>query len=328
MSRLLGTIGLGIARARFVAELSDARLWGIGYGSVVAPDDTLLADLSPSVEHFGPSAILLGRHEALERLSLPTVSRLAGRTLAIHSFGHDNFHHWLLDSLPSFGQAVAAGFNLADFDHVILHNNRPRYLVESLRLLGLNPTRIQLQSPQTHFLCDQLVVPSYSEPGRLPERFDYTPEGLQFVRALFSGSAVASPIQNDRIIVSREKAMTRRVINGEVFHAALAKAGFSKVCLEDYTVQQQAAIFRQSRIVVMPTGGGLANLVFCNPGTRIIELFDPAYLPTFSLSLTSTLGLEYVALVGVSTVDARGHSDIGNNADINITASRVLDHVP
>ena len=327
MSSLLDSIRTGTTRPRFVADLQDCRLWGLGYGCAIGPDDTLLADLSPSVEHFGPDALRLHRHEALERLRLPPAARLEGRTLAIHSFGHDNFHHWLLDSLPSFGEAIAAGFEPAKFDRVVLHNNRPRYLVESLRLLGLDPAKILVQSPDTHFVCDRLVVPSYSEPGRLPERFDYTPEGLEFVRGLFFSGAVPSPVRADRIVVSREKALTRRVVDGDAFHAALAKAGFSRVCLEDHTVQQQAAIFRQAKVVVMPTGGGIANMAFCEPGARIIELFDPAYLPTFSLTLATSLGLGYVALVGEPTVAAApGHSDVGNNADIRISAARVLEH--
>lgn len=326
MAALLDRIPDGTTRACYVADLKNCRVWGLGYGCVIGSDDTLLADVSPSVENFGPEALSLGRHEARERLSVPPATRLAGRTLAIHSFGHDNFHHWLLDSLPSFGEAVAAGFDPASFDRVVLHNNRPRYLVESLRLLGLDPSKILVQSPETHFICDELVAPSYSEPGRLPERFDYTPEGLRFVRELFFSGNVASPVRSDRIVVSREKAKTRRVTDGEVFHATLGKAGFAKVCLEDYTVQQQAALFRQAKVVVMPTGGGIANMAFCEPGARVIELFDPAYLPTFSLTLTTTLGLDWVALVGVPTVEAGGHSDIGNNADIAISAARVLEH--
>lgn len=328
MSSLLDSISTGRTRARHVAELQDCRLWGLGYGCAIGSDDTLLADLSPSVENFGPDALLLRRHEALERLRLPPATRLEGSTLAIHSFGHDNFHHWLLDSLPSFGEAIAAGFDPAKFDRVVLHNNRPRYLVESLRLLGLDPAKILVQSPDTHFVCDQLVVPSYSEPGRLPEQFDYTPEGLRFVRELVFSGNVPSPVRAERIVVSREKAKTRRVTNGDVFHASLEKAGFVKVCLEDYAVQQQAALFRQARIVVMPTGGGIANMAFCEPGARIIELFDPAYLPTFSLTLTTSLGLDWVALVGKPTIaSAEGHSDLGSNADINIVAARVLEHV-
>ena len=222
-----------------------------------------------------------------------------------------------------------AGFDPASFDRVVLHNNRPRYLVESLRLLGLDPAKIMVQSPDTHFVSEQLVVPSYSEPGRLPEQFDYTPEGLQFVRGLIFSGNVPSPVRADRIVVSREKALTRRVVDGDTFHAALGKAGFTKVCLEDYTVQQQAALFRQARIVVMPTGGGIANMAFCEPGARIVELFDPAYLPTFSLTLTTSLGLDWVALVGEPTVAAApGHSDIGNNADIRLSAKRVLEVLP
>jgi capsular polysaccharide biosynthesis protein len=324
---LFDQMRVGIARSRFVAHLKHARLWGLAYGCVIAPDDALLLDLSPSVEYPYSNGAFTTCHEARERLRLPQLVHLPGRTLAINTFGHGNFHHWLLDTLPSFGEAIEAHFPLGDFDQIVLSQNQPRFLRESLELLGVDPAKIQVQSERTHFLCDELVVPSYSEPGRFPEQFDYTAEGLQFVRALFLDGKISSPVQSERIVVSREKTKTRRVLDAIAFHAALAAEGFVKVCLEDYSVQEQAAIFRQARIVVMPTGGGLANTVFCDPGTLIVEIFDPAYLPTFSLPLSTALDLRYVALVGEKSTEAESHSDGGSMADIKIGAARVLEAI-
>jgi hypothetical protein len=177
----------------------------------------------------------------------------------------------------------------------------------------------------SHLLPDTLIVPSYSEPGRQPEFFNYTPEGLQFVRSLFLDGKTKSPIDADKIVISREKACTRRLISGDRIHERLRRHGFVKVCLEEFSVAQQAALFQQARVVVMPTGGGLANIVFANPETRVVELFNPAYLPTFCLPLCEALALEYVALVGEDTIGAGGHSDSGAAADIKISEEKLFE---
>ena len=57
---------------------------------------------------------------------------------------------------------------------------------------------------------------------------------------------------------------------------------------------------------------------------KLIELFSPAYLPTFCLPLTQALGVEYVALVGDVTGRNLEHSDVGNRLDIRLGEEKLL----
>ena len=51
-------------------------------------------------------------------------------------------------------------------------------------------------------------------------------------------------------------------------------------------------------VVVAPHGGGLSNLVFCSPGTKVIEIFSPELVAGFFWKLSNQLGLEYYYLLG------------------------------
>jgi hypothetical protein len=316
----------GKIKQRHFAKLKQGRTWGVGYGCCITPDDVILKDLSLTIDELDPKPGLAKHHEAQQRFRVPTPRRLSGTTIALHTFGQSNYHHWLLDTIPAFGLLIEAGVALRDADHVVMQSFGSPYHRETLARLGISESKIVLSGSRNHYICDELIVTSFSEPARQPELFDYTPEGLKFVRNLFL-KGMNSPVRAARIIVSREKAQSRRLVNtGRIFER-LIHAGFVKLCLEDFSVSEQAAVFAQAETIIMPTGGGLANMTFCEPGTKIIELFNPAYLPTFSLPLTSGLDLRYFALTGERTNDSSGHSDNGSCEDVILPEDRLFDAI-
>lgn len=318
----------GRIKPRFVTELLRARYVGVGYGCTVTPDDAVLADASLTFSDFEEPASAPERHDLLFRPRLPPVERFAGTVVALNTFAQANFHHWLLDTLPAFGRLREAGCEPAAADRVLLQTDRPAFVRESLARLGIPPAQVRVVNARTHLQPDVLRVPSFSEPGRQPEQFDYTPEGLRFVRELFLDGRTPAPVAAERLVVSREKTASRRLRDGGRIHERLRREGFVTVCLENFTVAQQAALFAQARVIVMPTGGGLANLVFCRAGARVIELFHPAYLPVFCLPLTQALGLEYHGLVGAAGAGGTVHHDAGAAQDIELPVERILEHLP
>jgi len=56
--------------------------------------------------------------------------------------------------------------------------------------------------------------------------------------------------------------------------------------------QEQARLFHDADVVIAPHGGALANLIFCRPGTRIIELTDEVGSVGWS-TFTRRLGMKH-----------------------------------
>lgn len=314
----------GTVKARFVADLSEARIWGLGFGAVIDRDDALHHDLSPAWTDYSGE-----RHEVLQRLRLPALQIMRGTAVMLGTPFCANFHHWLLDTLPRFGLLQEAGWPPEAIDHVVLPpDTQQRWHSEALKMLGIEPRQVRRLGAADHVQFDRVVAPSYSEPGREPERYDYTPEGLRFVRDLVATRAAGAAGCGPRVVVSREKAAARRLSNGDAIHAELERNGFRKVLLEEMSMAEQAACFGAAEVVVFPTGGNLANLVFCQPGTRVIELFSPAYLPTFSHVLAGALQLDYVALVAPDSKGKAEHHDSGATDDIGVTVERIRAFLP
>ncbi|MBI4553232.1 MAG: glycosyltransferase family 61 protein, partial [Candidatus Latescibacteria bacterium] len=80
----------------------------------------------------------------------------------------------------------------------------------------------------------------------------------------------------------------------------LRRFGFEKHVLRGLSVKEQAALFASATVVIAPHGAGLANLVFCSPGTKVIELFSPSWPQPTYWELSHCLGLDYYYLIGRS----------------------------
>jgi capsular polysaccharide biosynthesis protein len=276
----------------FVAELPQGRYWGHFHGYIVDRNDTLLTDLSPT---FTPPD---QRHDGLDQFKLPPLRELRGTVAIINTLFSNNFHHWLLDTTPRFEWLRRAGWKWGDIDHFILSPELLRFHLETLAILGIDKSKVICSGPQLHVRADILLAPCHSEPAQFPLEYDYTPEGLRFVHDIgLKNNPFLQRKHPARIIISREKAGSRRLVQAERANQALFAQGFEKVLLEDYSLQEQAAFFHQADCIVMPTGGNLANFVFCRPGTVAIELFSKDYIPPFTYSLMDGIGLRYYGVV-------------------------------
>jgi hypothetical protein len=75
-----------------------------------------------------------------------------------------------------------------------------------------------------------------------------------------------------KIVVLRPGAKTRRLTNSE--ELLLALKGWETVVLEKMTIREQMKTFAEATHIVAAHGAGLVNLLWCNPGTKVIEIQD------------------------------------------------------
>ena len=73
-----------------------------------------------------------------------------------------------------------------------------------------------------------------------------------------------------KIFVSRNEAKTRKIVNAE--QVIMALKGWEIVTLEHLSIPQQIKIFAEATDVLATHGAGLTNLLWCNKGTRVIEI--------------------------------------------------------
>lgn len=104
------------------------------------------------------------------------------------------------------------------------------------------------------------------------------------------------------IYIERDKAPVRKILNSAELFECLEKYGFIKVYLEDLTVSEQISLFNNAKIIVSPHGAGLANLSYCQPKTKVLELYPEFFHEPGLRILSTVMGLDYNYLICKSPV--------------------------
>jgi hypothetical protein len=95
-----------------------------------------------------------------------------------------------------------------------------------------------------------------------------------------------------KIVVLRPGAKTRRITNSD--ELLLALEGWETVDLAKMTIREQMKTFAEATHIVAAHGAGLVNLLWCTPGTKVIEIQDPKMIHKKVYPVLSHhLGLEH-----------------------------------
>jgi capsular polysaccharide biosynthesis protein len=272
---------------RGTAWLPAARVFGSGV--VLSADGRLLA--RDVCEDFGKGPDehwLLGYDQLREPEDLP------GETAVAAVNRGAGYCHWLLEELPRLlALPKRAGAQ------VILHAGAEPMRAAWARRGGTERC-VAVRRSQHHRVAS-LVVPALAAEAGAPN-----PESVGAVREFAadlptsSSGVVTTGAGAERIYISRQRAARRRVINEDEIWRALEAEGFVRVFLEELAWADQIAVMRLARVVVAVHGAGLANLLFCAPGTRVVEMVNQAYFNPVFWRLSAVCGLDYRPVLDAS----------------------------
>jgi capsular polysaccharide biosynthesis protein len=262
----------------FVATLPGGRVFGPGV--VLSPDGRSIArDVSVD---FGKTP---NDHWALGYRKLRPPAQLEGTTGVIATALGFGYSHWLLEELPRL-----IALSASRYDRLIAHTKHD-FSRAALRRAGATAPVVEPRR-YSHYQCDHLLIPSLRGQPGFP-----TLKLVETLNDFVSGWSLATPARPERLYVSRARARRRRVSNESELAELLAARGFTQVFLEDLSWNDQVGLFRSAKVVVAPHGAGLANLAFCRPGTRVVELFNRAYINGCYWRLSALRGLDYRPVV-------------------------------
>jgi capsular polysaccharide biosynthesis protein len=129
------------------------------------------------------------------------------------------------------------------------------------------------------------VIPDAFRGAPLPESRSLFSEFIADVSGRISDAGAGA---NGRIYISRRDSRKRTLANETELEAMLTDQGFDVVSLGGLAFEDQVRLFRNAELIVSPHGAGLANVIFCRPGTRLLELM-PAVRDTRSIERLSAI---------------------------------------
>ena len=84
--------------------------------------------------------------------------------------------------------------------------------------------------------------------------------------------------QTKSIFISRGEGLDRSDSALEVaIMEKLSKIGFESVNPAQLSIPEQAALFKSARVIVGIHGGGLSNMIWSSPGSKVVEIFNHPY---------------------------------------------------
>ncbi|MCU0565077.1 MAG: glycosyltransferase family 61 protein [Oculatellaceae cyanobacterium Prado106] len=266
----------------FVAQVPQGRVWNDS--AVIAPDDRLLGDVS---FEFGknPDELTIFRKWKLR----PAYS-IQGTVALLTVPGGLNYYHWMCDLLPRLELIRRSGVEWKAIDRFIVNSTRLPFQQQTLAHLGI-PLEKVIESEQVpHIKADRLLVPSlFKEPNAF---------ACDFLRSTFLTQEMRSKTGAERIYVTRAGARYRHLLNeAEVIHH-LTQRGFQVLQLESMTVAEQVTAFAHAKWIVAPHGASLTNLAFCQPGTKLVELFSPNYVNICFWMMSHAVNIDYAYVIG------------------------------
>lgn len=186
--------------------------------------------------------------------------------------GLHNYAHFLLASLPALLAAEAPA---------IVPRLTP-WQVDLLALVGETP--LVVDAPLVR-LGEAVLPPEQGFPDVVDPR-------VLEIRDWITAQ-VEAWTDRERIYLSRRDSLKAVMADEAELEAALAARGFVIIRPETLTVRELVGVIQGARIVVAPSGTALANILFCAPGTKVIEIRPPGATDGWTRDLAALAGLDW-----------------------------------
>jgi len=239
-----------------------------------------------------------------EQRFFTTPHRVSGTVFSMLTGGAgiNNISHWFLDVLPRLHLLRESGL-YDKVDWFLVPSLKYDYQIETLELLDIPKEKLIAGDKFPHIAAD-CIIASTAPRGN----HTLVPRWLcDFIRTSFVPKAKAKAASTVKIApdtpliyISRSDSNVRNILNENELVANLAQEGFVNIISSKLTIAEKIALFSQARIVVGATGAGMINMLFCTPGTRVIEIFNENFVvePFFDIAGKADLDYDYVICKG------------------------------
>ncbi len=211
----------------------------------------------------------IDRHPVFATPGYPPAKELPGLSLLLTTFGAQTFFHFMIEALPKL--ALAKPF-LDRVDHVLVarygETAKRRWLSRYIP-----PEKIVFIEELGHFHCAQLIYAS-----RVARHFEPNPWCVTALRSLYPTIESAAPT---RIVwLDRQHMPNRRIDWAGDLASRVERAEIVDFAKLDPTAT--ATTCGAAQALVGFHGAAFSNMVFCPPGTLVIELATQPFHPWYS----------------------------------------------
>lgn len=306
---------LTVTTSYIIVALPNGRLYSnnIDMVAVITQDNALLGDVSLQ---YLPNRIARPEENNIFRQAYFTSPRKYKGTVFNMLAGGGpiiNYGHWLIDVLPRIYLLKKSGW-FDKVDWFVVPNYKYDFQKDSLKLLGIDQNKIIQGSDQLHITADVLIA-STAPRG---ERSYLMPAWVvDFHRESFLNNQLISNKYPPLVYISRRDGTSRKVLNEQKLIDLLEHYGFKVYELSKLSFVEKISLFSYAKVILSVVGAGLSNVVYCQKGTKVIEIFPEVLVDTFNYNLAKLVEADYSYLICKSEIQAKKLTT-ANNADFTV----------
>jgi hypothetical protein len=249
----------------------------------------------------------------IPKIQEQNVRKVSGRVAVIAQHGAGgkwaNYYHAICEV---FGRLALLEISGIEYDWLYVPLDK-KYVQEALQLWGVDFSKIIAPADEQFCLqADELIVPSMvinTSAGHAHAGNFQHPVTLKYLREKLLTTAqknINFLKFSKRVFISRSDS-TRKILNEDQIFNLLKKHGFEFYELTKMSLVDQISLLYNAEIVVSEHGANLTNIIFCQSGTKIVEIFQ-SYIDFSYWYLSQLLSLNYISLKTVS-VDTDYYAD-------------------
>ena len=196
-----------------------------------------------------------------------------------------NYFHWVIEYIPKIILYAKSG---SKANSLLVGHGMPKQHYDFLKFLceKYNLSYFEIK-PNTHVKVKELFIPSQHTYIPDDSKYEYWQGGAidtEAINALADhgyemlDNSITHKASKDyeRIYISRKNTRARSITNESAIENLFQQHGFDIIDTSLFSFTEQVKLFKNAKIIASPTGAAMANLAFCQPGTKIICLVSTA----------------------------------------------------
>lgn len=209
-------------------------------------------------------------------------------------YNTDNYFHFLYDSLPYLISYFELKKNISDLKLLMQFPNPQKnshypFVTEMLELIGINDKDIEILNSNYEYE-NIFVSTSYTHDfdSNLPPRkeiYDFYQSISNKVLNIYDKETPKkiyisrrTHLHNDFSNIGTNYTQRRKLVNEDELVDKLTKEGYIELFTEKLSTIEKIANFANATHVVGCIGGGIANVLFSRPDTKLTAIISPTFL--------------------------------------------------
>lgn len=193
--------------------------------------------------------------------------------------GNDNYWHWMFDVLPRLG-ILQKNEIYKDVNYFLLPDINKKFQKESLDLLNIDLSKRLSSLSHRHISADTFIGVDhpYVINNDATNEITNIPKWIiswfknEFSKNLKPNQSLPEKFYIDRGDSTSGRAHLRKITNEHEVKNLLKKNNYKFLSLSNLKFIDQVKLFKYAKSIVGLHGAGFANIVFCSPNTKILEL--------------------------------------------------------